>query len=76
MPICYVDLVSDVLTPLGYALVSSVVELVPEEDAEMIADDGAGAEFNYGRDKAPRRKTDLPARDWFGKAVLRSDLDG
>jgi hypothetical protein len=37
MPIAFVDLVSNVLTPVGFALVSSVVELVPEEHAEMIA---------------------------------------
>ena len=37
MPIAFVDLVSDVFTPFGFAIVSSVVELLPEEDAEMIA---------------------------------------
>ncbi len=74
MPVSFVDLVSHVLTPLGFALVSSVVELIPEEDAEMIADDGTGAEFNYGREESENAVTPR-TREWFGEAVLRDDLD-
>jgi len=46
MPIALVDLVTNVLTPVGFARASSVVELVSEEDVEMIADDGSGAEHS------------------------------
>ncbi len=74
MPIAYIDLLSHVLTPLGSAIVSSVVELVPEDDAEMIADDGTGAEFNYGRDGGPERELDTATLIWFGQAIMRPDL--
>jgi hypothetical protein len=74
MPIAFVDLASDVLTPLGFALVSSVVELVPEEDAEMIAEDDSDAEYNYGHDGFPEGECDPPTRDWFGQAILGPDL--
>lgn len=75
MPVSYVDLVSHVLTPLGYALVSSLVQLVPEEEAAMIADDDSGAEFNYGQEGFPDGEADPSTREWFGGAILQPDLD-
>jgi hypothetical protein len=74
MPISYVDLVSHVLTPLGFALVSSYVELVPEDDAEMIAEGEAGNEYSYGKLGLSKKEADPPTRDWFGPAVLREGL--
>jgi hypothetical protein len=74
MPISYVDLVSHVLTPLGFALVSSYVELIPEEDAEMIADDDSGAEYCYGRQESPSGEVEPTAWEWFGAAVLQPGL--
>jgi hypothetical protein len=74
MPLALVDLVSDVLTPVGFALVSSVVELVPEEGAEMIAEDGSGAEYNYGQEGFPEGEVGPPTREWFGEAILRPDI--
>jgi hypothetical protein len=76
MPIAFVDLASDTLTPLGFALVSSYVELVPEEDAEMVAEDDSGAVYSYGHDGFPKGECDPPTRDWFGEAILRPDLVG
>ena len=76
MPISYIDLVGHVLTPLGFALVSSYVQLVPEDEAGMIADDGSGSEFNYGREGFPKGTPDPPTREWFGEAILQDDLDG
>jgi hypothetical protein len=73
MPVAFTNLVGDVLTPIGFALVSSVVELVPEDDAEMIADDGTGAEHNYGRDSHASGECDPPAHEWFGQAIFRPD---
>jgi hypothetical protein len=52
------------------------VELVPEEDAEMIAEDGTGAEYNYGQQGFPEGEPEPPTREWFGEAVLRPDLGG
>src|SRR5262245_50344585 len=74
MPIAVVDLASHVLTPVGFALVSSVVQLVPEDDAEMIAEDGSGAEYRYGRDGGSAGECEPPAYVWFGQAILRPDL--
>ena len=45
--------IAHVLTPIRFALVSSYVELVPEDEAAMIADDGTGAEYNYGEQGFP-----------------------
>lgn len=73
-PLAFVDLASHVLTPLGFALVSSVVELVPEEDVTLIAEDGTGAEFTYGQDESPEGEASPLTREWFGFAVLRHDL--
>lgn len=50
MPIAYVDLTSQVLSPLRLAVVSSIIELVPEEGAEMIAEDGSGAAYCYDQE--------------------------
>ena len=75
MPGSFDDLVAHVLTPIGLALVSSYVELVPEEGAAMIADDGAGAEYNYGQEGFPNRDVEPSTRSWFGAALLRPDLD-
>jgi len=74
MPVSFDDLVGHVLTPIGFALVSSYVELVPQDEAAMIADDGTGAEYNYGLQGFPAGEADPPTRDWFGEAVLRPDL--
>jgi hypothetical protein len=74
MPISYIDLISHVLTPQGYALVSSYVELVPEEEAEMIAEDEGGNEYSYGKQGFLKREAEPATREWFGTAVLRPGL--
>ena len=74
MDVCYADLIGHVLSPPGYALVSTFVELVAEEDAAMIADDGRGAEFNYGREEFPGNRPEPSCREFFGDAVLRREL--
>lgn len=73
MPIAFIDLASHVLSPVGFALVSSVIELVLEDDAEMIADDGTGAEFCYGREGPPEQSPEPTALDWFGMAIYRNE---
>ncbi len=74
MPICYVDVVSHILTPQGYALVSAYVELVPEEGAEMIAEDENSNAYSYGKYGVPKREAEPPTHDWFGPPVLRQGL--
>lgn len=73
----FLDLTSNVLTPLGFAVVSSVLELCQEDDATMIADDGTGAEYNYGSGRSSGRgrrlEVETSAYSWFGEAILRHD---
>ena len=63
-----------VLTPAGLEVVVGVVELVPDEQAPMIAEDATGAAYNYGQEGFAKSKPEELARDWFGKAVLRPEL--
>ncbi len=48
--------------------------MVPEEDAEMIADDDSGNEYCYGKQGFPKQEAEPPAREWFGAAILRQGL--
>jgi hypothetical protein len=75
MPLAFVDLASHILTPLGFALVSSIVELVPDDDVVMVAEDNSGAEYNYGERGFPEGEVNPPTCEWFGAAVMRPDLE-
>jgi len=63
-----------VLTPQGFAVVVSVVELVADDRAPMIAEGAEGESYSYGQEGFPKSKPDDPARDWFGQAILSPDL--
>ena len=66
-----VELVSKHLHPVGFAVVSSVVELSPDERGLMTAEDGTGAEYLYSRDGSPPDgDVGVPALEWFGRAVM------
>jgi hypothetical protein len=66
------ELVSGHLHPAGFALVSSVVDLVPDEQGMPTAEDRTGAKYVYSRDDPlPAGDLGLPAVEWFGRAVLR-----
>jgi hypothetical protein len=64
-------LVSRHLHPAGYALVSSVVALIPDLRGMPTAEDRTGAQYLYSRDFGPEGELDAPALAWFGRAVLR-----
>lgn len=74
-PICYVNLVSHVLSPLGFALISTHIDLVPEEGAEFIADDDSGAEHCYGTKHDWDEEVPSITREFFGDAVLQRNLE-
>lgn len=75
-PYVFSDLVGHVLTPTGYALVTSLVRLVPGgEEIGVIARDDSGAAFDYGMDEFRYDYNRPWAASWFGHAVLRDDLD-
>ena len=63
-----------VLTPQGFAVVASVIELVADGAAPMIAEGAAGESYNYGRERFAKPRPEEPARDWFGQAILAPDL--
>lgn len=62
-----------VLTPEGFAVVSSVVELVVDQ-APMIAEGAEGESYNYGKEGFPRPRPEEKASIWFGQAILRPEL--
>ena len=70
MPISYTDIVSHILSPQGVALVSSHVELVPEEAAEMVSEDDFGNSYSYGAHGGS--DIEPPTMDFFGTAIYRS----
>ncbi len=45
--------------------IAAKVALVPDE-APMIAEDDAGAHYNYGEEGFPERACDIRATDWLG----------
>jgi hypothetical protein len=63
-----------VFTSEGLAVVVSIVELVADESAPMIAEGAEGESYNYGREGFPQPRPDDPAREWFGQAILLPDL--
>jgi hypothetical protein len=75
-PWAFANVVGHLLSPAGYALVSTFVELVPEEDACFIADDGNGAECCYGNEELPGPEPDPPAFSWFGRLIMREGPSG
>jgi hypothetical protein len=74
-PVIYLNLVGSVLSPLGYALVSSVVELYhgeyPENVSPITAEGEDGAQTGYDDPEERELGSQVTATDWFGHAVLR-----
>ena len=65
MPISFDNLVAHVLTPMGFALVSSYVELVPEDGAVVAVADAPG-----GRYSVPSRNDCLACHEGPAVPVL------
>jgi hypothetical protein len=63
-----------VLTTPGFAVVTSVIDLVPDDSAPMIAEGDEGDSYNYGKQGFPDPGPDTSARAWFGEAILRPEL--
>lgn len=62
-----------VLTPEGFAVLVSVIELVPDASAPVVAEGAEGESYSYGREGFPPRPEE-PALEWFGQAVLVPNL--
>jgi hypothetical protein len=52
-----------VFTAEGFAVVASVVQLVADETAPMIAEGAEAESYNYGREGFPSPRLDEPARE-------------
>lgn len=74
MPNCHVELVNHVLIPFGFALVTSYIQLILVEEAEMIANEDSGVEYCYEKQGVPSGEANPPPREWFSEAVLRPGL--
>lgn len=77
-PACFADLVGHILTPVGFALVSSVVAFASEDDlserTDIIAVGESGAAFRYGEEGD--REPDPRTLEYFGPSVVRSGMGG
>ena len=60
-----------ILTPEAFAHVTSFIEFVQEEGAEMIAEDGTGAQFNYGKQYPVQKPPDITVWEWLGELAYR-----
>lgn len=73
MPISLDDLVNNILTPDGFAVVSSKFELVGDEGAEMIAEGLNGKTYCYGTEGFPDGHVDPSTFAYFGQAILQPE---
>lgn len=63
---CLVALATHHLTPFGFFLLQSKVELRVIPDVAIIAQDDAGRTFDYGREGGTVKNDGIPARVWLG----------
>jgi hypothetical protein len=60
------------LTPEGFAKLTAKLELVPDESAPYIAEDGDGNQYNYASHEYPlERGWGKGVIDWLGNPTLR-----
>jgi hypothetical protein len=73
------DVVGHVLTPAGFALVSTIIELVSDHSLSaepvIIAEGNDRSQFRYGESDTGHAEDPEPnAMDYFGQAIFRKDL--
>jgi hypothetical protein len=77
-PTYFENVVGHVLNPIGFALVSSVFTIIPDDELServaIIAVGESGAEFQYGEESNGGRVPEPLTSDYFGPAVLREGL--
>lgn len=74
-PLVLENIRDHVLTLEGFARVASLVELIPDDRAPIIAEDGTGAQYKYPEEGFPKQPPDVSALDWFGHPELRPGAD-
>jgi hypothetical protein len=77
-PNYFENVVGHILSPVGFALVSSVVAILPDDELServaIIAVGDSRAEFQYGEEGDADRRPEPATFDYFGPAVLRKGL--
>lgn len=77
-PAYFENVVGHVLNPAGFALVSTLVEIMSDEDltenVAIIAEDGERSQFRYGEDSNSAEGPEPDAMCYFGQAIFRNDL--
>jgi hypothetical protein len=56
----------DILSEEQYRTLSTKIELVPDADAPVIAEDNAGNSYNYGKEGFVKTKPKVRAKEWLG----------
>jgi len=76
-PDYFEDVVGHILSPVGFAMVSSVFAIIPDDELSkrvaIIAFGEAGAEFQYG-EHSNKQMPEPHTSDYFGPSVLREGL--
>lgn len=62
----YEDLRENLFTPESFDKLQGKVELIVDERAGHIAEDGKGNSYDYGSEGFPKSKPDIDARHWLG----------
>src|SRR5262249_27705196 len=77
-PAFFENVVGHVLNPSGFALVSRVFALIPDDElserAAIIAVGEPGIEFRYGEESDGDREPEPSTFAYFGSAILREGL--
>jgi len=64
-PVAIRDLREHIFSPEDFAKITTRIELVPDEDAPLIAEDDTGASYNYGKEGFPKENPTPRAAEWL-----------
>lgn len=57
---------NDILSEAQYAALASKIELVPDEEAPVVAEDSEGRTYSYGMEGFSKSKPVIRAEQWLG----------
>ena len=60
------DIKSNILTNKQYQSLTARIELVPDSEASVIAEDNEGNNYDYGKEGFPKEKPKVRAGEWLG----------
>lgn len=71
----YIDEFRTMLVDDGFRRLTAKVELVPDENPGMRAEDSQGASFTYGREPTPSARDSISTLEWLGELSYGHDWD-